>query len=172
MFAKAFDDPEIVYQYLSRYVHSVAISNYRLIEIADGKVTFSYHDNKDKDEITGQGKQKVLTLDGVEFVRRFLWHVLPPVFPCIRHYGLHHHTALAEKLPRARQLLGLSMIPPEVEELDLTEWLKGLGIEVDRCWQCGAENTMFRRAEYKDVPWFLMTLLSLKGLTLGAPVEG
>ncbi len=95
VFAKPFDDPEIVYQYLSRYVHSVAISNYRIIEIANGKVTFSYHDNKDKDEVTGQSKKKVLTLDGVEFTRRFLWHVLPPAFPCIRHYGLHHHTSLA-----------------------------------------------------------------------------
>ncbi len=76
-----------MYEYLSRYVHQVAISNYRIIEIADGWVSFSYKDNKAKDPLTGQAKEKELRLRAVKFMRRFLWHVLPAGFVRIRHYG-------------------------------------------------------------------------------------
>ncbi|MCP4934241.1 MAG: transposase, partial [bacterium] len=86
VFAKAFEGPEVVYEYLSRYVHQVAISNYRIVKLEKGKVHFEYHDNKDKEK----GKKKILPLDGVAFIRRFLWHVLPEGFRHIRHYGLHH----------------------------------------------------------------------------------
>ncbi|MEK7323870.1 MAG: transposase, partial [Chloroflexota bacterium] len=68
---------------MSRYVHAVAISNYRITNIADGQVSFTYYDNQDG------GKQKELTLTAVEFIRRFLLHVLPDRFVRIRYYGLH-----------------------------------------------------------------------------------
>jgi hypothetical protein len=166
VFAKRYDDPEKTYEYLSQYVQGVAIANDRIINLEPGWVTFTYRDNKDK------GQQKALRLPAVEFIRRFLWHVLPPVYYRIRHYGLHNSAARAEKLPRCRELLGWSKALPEVAELEMEEWLESLGIAVDRCPQCGARGTMFRRTEFDEVPWFLMVLLSLKGLTLGTPVKG
>jgi hypothetical protein len=64
--------PEQVLKYLARYTHRVAISNSRMISMEDGKVTFLWKDYADG------SKTKVMTLDAVEFIRRFLLHILPP----------------------------------------------------------------------------------------------
>ena len=83
VYAKApMGGPEQVLKYLGRYTHRVAISNRRILGIADGKVTFAYKDRRNKDQ------EKVLILDAGEFVRRFLLHVLPARFHKIRHFGL------------------------------------------------------------------------------------
>ncbi|MBI4768913.1 MAG: transposase, partial [Chloroflexi bacterium] len=92
VFAKPFEKPEAVIEYRSRYVHAVAISNHRITNIAQGQVSFTYHDNADG------GKQKEMTLPGVEFIRRFLLHVLPERFVRVRYYGLHHSAARKSKL--------------------------------------------------------------------------
>jgi hypothetical protein len=172
VYAKPFDQPELVYAYLSRYVHQVAISNYRILKIAKGKVHFEYHDNKDKNR-HNKGKKKLLKLDGVEFLRRFLWHVLPNEFRHIRHYGLHHSYHRDKKLSQARQLLGLEPVVPEVEQLDLKEWLKEiLGQEaVDRCPNCGAENSMFKRSEFTELSRLQKMLFRLLGLSLIGTVK-
>jgi Putative transposase len=70
-----------VLHYLARYTHRVAISNHRLIDMADGKVTFRW-----KDYAHG-GKKRKMTLAAEEFIRRFLLHVLPKGLVRIRHYG-------------------------------------------------------------------------------------
>ena len=80
-------------------------------------VTFTYKDNQAKDPLTGQAQEKELRLPAVEFIRRFLWHVLPAGFVRIRHYGLHHSSARKEKVPRCRELLGLEPELPERREL-------------------------------------------------------
>ena len=59
--ANYFEGPQKVYEYLSRYVHQVAISNYRITNIAKGKVTFTYQNNHDKDPQTGVGKASEMT---------------------------------------------------------------------------------------------------------------
>ncbi len=172
VYAKAFDKPELVYEYLSRYVHQVAISNYRILKIDKGQVHFEYHDNKDKDQ-HNKGKKKILKLEGVEFLRRFLWHVLPNEYRHIRHYGLHNSYHRDKKLSQARYLLGLEPQVPEVEKLDLKEWLKEiLGEEaVDRCPNCGAENTMFKRSEFRELNWLQLLLFAVLGLSLIGTVK-
>jgi len=71
-----------VIEYLGRYTHKVAISNHRIKSIdTDNKVTFEYKDYAD------DGKHKLMTLSGEEFLRRFEQHILPPRFCKIRHYG-------------------------------------------------------------------------------------
>ena len=78
---RPFAGPEQVLDYVGRYTHRVAISNNRLLDIADGNVTFRYkgyrHDSQ----------QKTMTLKAEEFIRRFLLHVLPGGFQRIRYYG-------------------------------------------------------------------------------------
>ena len=69
-----FGGPEHVLHYLARYTHRVAISNHRLIQLADGQVTFRW-----KDYAHGNKKRK-MTLTAHEFLRRFLMHVLPKGF--------------------------------------------------------------------------------------------
>ncbi|MEA3436288.1 MAG: transposase, partial [Thermodesulfobacteriota bacterium] len=63
------EKPEYVLEYLARYTHRVAISNNRILSLEDGKVTFTY-----KNRDTGQTEQTAI--DALEFIRRFLLHVL------------------------------------------------------------------------------------------------
>ncbi len=66
--------PQQIIDYLGRYTHRIAISNHRILNLADGKVTFTWKDYKDG------AKTKVMTLDANEFIRRFTLHILPPRF--------------------------------------------------------------------------------------------
>jgi hypothetical protein len=159
VYAKPFDDPENVIVYLSCYVHATAISNYRILKIAKGKVHFEYHDNRDG------GQKKVLKLDGVEFMRRFLWHVVPSGFRRIRHYGLHHPSVRA-KLMAARALLGLARALPEKEELSLKGWLAEILGEdaVDVCAKCGAKGSLFLRGEYSEFNKLALLLVERLGI--------
>jgi hypothetical protein len=94
-----FGDVQQVFRYLGRYTHRVAISNHRLLALRDGRVSFTVKDYKDG------ARRKVLTLDAVEFLRRFLLHVLPRNFVRIRHYGLYASRHVQGKLATARRLL-------------------------------------------------------------------
>ncbi|MEA2591136.1 MAG: hypothetical protein QOD62_967, partial [Actinomycetota bacterium] len=76
-----FGGPEQVLKYLARYTHRVAISNRRLVALEEGDVQFQW-----KDYAHGGGP-KTMTLKAIEFIRRFLLHVLPSGFVRIRHYG-------------------------------------------------------------------------------------
>lgn len=75
-------NPENVIEYVGRYSFRVAISNYRIKNIDEDNVTFEYKDYKDN------GKIKEMTITGIEFIRRFMLHVLPSRFTKIKHYGL------------------------------------------------------------------------------------
>ena len=94
-----FGGPAQVLKYLARYTHRVAISNGRLLKLEAGRVTFRYQDYADGHQ------QKTMTLDAVEFLRRFLQHVLPKGFLKIRHFGLLANRQRQEKLQRSRRLL-------------------------------------------------------------------
>lgn len=163
VFIKPFANPDTVTEYLSRYVHQVAISNYRLESIDKGLVRFRYYDNRERAEVGEKGKEKVLTVTGEEFIRRFLLHLLPFEFKRIRYAGLHSSRARKEKLPRCRGLLGLPSALPVIPELKLLEWLEQvLGeAQVDVCPYCGAQDSLFKRAEFERLPWLVALILSL-----------
>jgi hypothetical protein len=94
-----FGGPEQVLRYLARYTHRVAISNHRILSIADGNVTFRW-----KDYAHGNKKKK-MTLAACEFLRRFLLHVLPRGFVRIRHFGFLANRRRHELLELSRRLL-------------------------------------------------------------------
>jgi len=125
-----FGGPERVLDYLGRYTHRVAISNNRLLDMQDGRVTFSYKDYKHAQQ------QKVMTLSADEFLRRFLLHVLPDGFQRIRHYGLLGNRHRAENLARCRELLAVPVPIPQPEP-DYRERCRQLsGQDPLRCPQC------------------------------------
>jgi Putative transposase/Transposase zinc-binding domain len=95
-----FGGPEQVLKYLARYTHRVAISNSRILSMEDGRVTFLWKD------YAGGNTTKTMTLDGVEFIRRFLLHILPAGFVRIRQFGFLANRARGEKLALCRVLLG------------------------------------------------------------------
>ena len=98
---KPFAGPEAVLAYLARYTHRVAISNSRLIAFDGQRVTFKWKDYR----ANAPDRQKVMTLQACEFIRRFLLHVLPKGFHRIRHSGLFANGNRAANLDLARKLL-------------------------------------------------------------------
>jgi hypothetical protein len=152
---------EKVLDYFGRYVNRVAIANYRIVDIKGRQVSFRYYDNPDG------GKEKVLTLDAVEFIRRFLQHVLPKGYMRIRHYGLHHNHKRAV-LAQARRLLGGAAESPAPPELTLTGWLTEiLGQDPHRCPFCGVGD-MVSVGEFGPVEGWRAIGLRL----LGVPLRG
>jgi hypothetical protein len=95
-----FGGPEYVLQYLGRYTHRVAISNHRLVSLADGQVTFRWRDSAHHNE------QKLMTLSLDEFLRRFLLHLLPKGFVRIRHFGFLANRQRSTLLPLCLTVLG------------------------------------------------------------------
>ena len=70
-------------RYLSHYVFKVAISDHRIVDVADGTVTFSYKKPKSR-------RTRYMKLDAEDFMSRFLQHSLPPGFMKVRYYGFMH----------------------------------------------------------------------------------
>lgn len=93
-----------VVKYLGQYTHRVAITNQRILDIADGKVTFIAKDYRDG------AVKKPVTLDGVEFLRRFSLHILPTRFVKIRRYGIYNHTLIRN--------LDLQFVPEGKTDID------------------------------------------------------
>lgn len=94
-----FGGPEAVLKYLARYTHRVAISSRRLLSLDNGRVTFCYRDSKAGDQ------KKSMTLDAIEFIRRFLLHILPSGFVKIRHFGFLSNRTRRSALALCRKLL-------------------------------------------------------------------
>jgi Putative transposase len=108
--AKSTSAPFRCLDCVGRYTHRVAISNNRLLDTADGKVTFRYKDYRH------DAQQKTMTLQAEEFIRRFLLHVLPEGFQRIRYYGFLANRYRAQKLARCRDLLGMPATEPATSE--------------------------------------------------------
>jgi hypothetical protein len=121
-----FGGPEQVLKYLARYTHRVALSNHRLVKLAEGRVTFRYHDYADS------RKEKLLTLSAEEFLRRFVQHVLPKGFMKIRHYGLLASRQREARLRQARRLLLPQLALPGSPATGIEP------TEPARCPQCGS----------------------------------
>ena len=106
---RPFAGPAQVLEYVGRYTHRVAISNNRLVSMDNGKVRLRWKDYRDGN------RQKIMTLDANEFIRRFLIHVLPDGFHRIRYFGFLGNCHRARKLERCRELLGMASPNPAVD---------------------------------------------------------
>jgi hypothetical protein len=78
----ALQSAESVIAYLGRYTHRVAISNARIVDIVNDQVYFKWKDYRQN------GKTKIMKIKAVEFIKRFMMHVLPCGFYKIRYYGI------------------------------------------------------------------------------------
>ena len=153
MYAKPpFGGPQQVLKYLARYTHRVAISNSRIVGVTDGRVTFQYKDYAD------EHRSKVMTLSGVEFLRRFVQHVLPKGFVKVRHYGLVANRTRDARLALCRRLLAIAALrdriragaPPAPSPPGSEDRILG-PVMADRferiCRHCGS-----RRIECRELP--------------------
>ncbi len=136
-------------KYLARYTHRVAISNRCIVSVTDTHVTFRYRDRKRGNVM------RTMTLDGVEFLRRFLLHLLPKGFVWIRHVGLLANRGRKEKLAQCRALLGVPMpalrkaqIDPGVcKPLNRRRRAQGVPRSARAWWKCSSTALWPRRSE-------------------------
>jgi hypothetical protein len=129
-----FGGPEYVLQYLGRYTHRVAISNHRLVSLADGQVTFRWRDSADHNQ------KKLMTLSLDEFLRRFLLHLLPKGFVRIRHFGFLANRRRSTLLPLCFAALGTAPSQTEPETSTAHE-----SHPLWRCPKCGGPMAVIER---------------------------
>ena len=112
---RPFGNPKNIVEYLGRYSHKIAISNFRILNIDKEKhlVTFSLKDYR-------KGGQKTqLTLNSKEFIRRFCLHILPKGFTRIRHYGILSSGWKKEKLPKLQEKMGVKIVEKKEKTITL-----------------------------------------------------
>jgi hypothetical protein len=129
---RPFAGPQAVLEYLGRYTHRTAISNERLVASDAHEVRFRY-----KDYTHGE-RRKLMSLEPVEFLRRFAAHVLPRGFNRIRHYGLLANRSKRVLLARARAALDAPAPehePPAPESVRAF-WQRVARIDIERCPRC------------------------------------
>lgn len=127
-----FSGPLAVIKYLGRYTHRIAISNSRIVSVDEHTVTFTVRDKKDGN------MTKKITLQGVEFIRRFLMHILPKGFVKIRYYGVLAPRNKKTKLALCRQLTASPLYKPKYAGLTTIEIVSMLlGRDVTLCPACG-----------------------------------
>ena len=140
-----FGGPEQVLKYLARYTHRVAIANSRITAANSDSVSFRYQD------YAGGHRHRVMKLDSVEFLRRFLQHVLPDRFVRIRHYGFLANRARKQKLPLCRHLIAQASGHHMITAPDLSAFLQPAGDDHLRCPVCHA-GTMRRIQDFRRQP--------------------
>jgi hypothetical protein len=136
-----FGGPDYVLQYLGRYTHRVAISNHRLVSLVDGQVTFRWRDSAHKNE------SRLLTLSLDEFLRRFLWHLLPKGFVRIRNFGFLANRRRAVFLPLCLHRLGSAPKPHAEPEASATNG----GSDLWRCPECGGPMRVLERLTAAEI---------------------
>ena len=130
---RPFKTTHSVLEYLGRYTHRVAISNHRIVSLSGGQVTFKWRDYKDG------GKEKLITVSALEFIRRFLLHVLPTGFTKIRHYGFLASAVKSVKLTLCFKLTNAKSIEQPLKNLSVAELMLTLtGRDITRCPLCGS----------------------------------
>jgi len=127
----AFGNAGNVIEYLGRYSNRIAISNNRILEVTQTHVTFRAKDyRKDGEFIT-------VTLSNVEFIRRFLSHVLPPRFQKVRYYGLLSNRAKSKNLKLYSRLSGIRLFRSRFFGLSKTDIIKARwNVDVLMCPVC------------------------------------
>ena len=123
---KPFLNPAFVIEYLGRYSHKIAISNYRLIHADQHKITFSWKNYR----LAGQSKPMELPIG--EFIRRFALHILPKRFVRIRHFGILSFHGRKNTIPIIQKQQGFDPIISNPDDENI--------IDVPRCIKCNSKK--------------------------------
>jgi predicted Zn-ribbon and HTH transcriptional regulator len=127
----AINNADRVIEYLGRYTHRVAISNARIVDIVNEKVLFKWKDYRQ------DGKTKIMKVDAVEFINRFMMHVLPCGFYKIRYYGIFANKLCNDLLDTYLTLNNKEM---ELSSLEGKSWQEivhdKFGYDPSHCKRC------------------------------------
>lgn len=128
---RTFSGPLAVMEYLARYTHRIAISNQRILSTDENTVTFRVKDYKDNN------RKKEVTMKSVEFIRRFLMHVLPKGFVKLRYYGILANRVKTDRLSTCRGLTNSPIYESIFDGLNYMEVLSIiLGKDISLCPKC------------------------------------
>ncbi|HAB54254.1 MAG TPA: IS91 family transposase [Ignavibacteriales bacterium] len=137
---RPFGGAEKVVEYLGRYTHRVAISNNRIKRMENHKVVFAWKDYRDKDT------RKEMELPAVEFIRRFMLHILPENFYKIRYYGILSSRNKQKDIARCREILGVvNEKEPKKVEIAQTRLDKEILVGTSQCPNCRVGTMHFLR---------------------------
>lgn len=126
---EAFGGPKQVLEYLGRYTHRIAISNYRIVKLDATHITFRYLDRKNN-------KTEFRRVKGEDFVALFLQHVLPKRFVKIRHYGFLSSRSKKGDLQQIRKALELDFTAEKVTLSTREIMIKTTGMDPYKCPKC------------------------------------
>ena len=119
-------------EYLGRYTHKIAISNSRILELTEDKVTFSARGIKPGDP------KRQITLKHTEFIRRYLLHVLPAGFQKIRYYGFLNNRMKSRNLKVICKIQGGLRFKQRFAGMSMAELLKAVwNFDICVCPECG-----------------------------------
>ena len=119
-------------EYLGRYTHKIAISNSRILGITENGVTFSARGRK-----PGDPKRRI-TLTHMEFIRRYLMHVLPSGFQKVRYYGFLNNRMKQKNLKVIFKLQNGRRFKQRYSGLTMAELLKAIwNFDICMCPECG-----------------------------------
>jgi hypothetical protein len=145
---RPFGGPKQVFSYLGMYTHRVAISNHRIVDVTEDCVTIKTR------------HEALARMHPLEFIRRFLNHVLPTGFVKIRHFGLMASTNVNTRLCQARNLLepepqnqceSQDNIPDACDDDWQKNYLDLTGIDLTVCPACGSKR-LVRQRQFESKP--------------------
>lgn len=142
---KPFSGPEQVLSYLGRYTHRIAIANHRIKAIDNHRVAFAYKDRSDAN------RGKTMELTAMEFIRRFLLHVLPHRFMKIRYFGFLANNCKAKAILLIRRLIGKAMVILSFPKESIREkMLRLTGNDILLCPHCRQGKMTFHALLHAD----------------------
>lgn len=123
-------------EYLGRYANRIAISNARILSVSETAVSFSARDYR-------TGEKRIVELSNLEFIRRFLMHVLPEGFQKIRYFGFLNNRCRKKNLALIFRIQGYQRFKSRFTGLKSDEILKLVwGINIHACPCCGCADSM------------------------------
>lgn len=141
-----FNNVDSVYEYLSKYVYRVCMTNDRIIDITNDRVTFKYKDTYNRDI------DRTMSIKGEEYIRKYLLHVLPKNFMKIRYYGIYSNKFKRKKLKRAIIITKTKKIKEKL--LSKREILNMINRrDIFKCKYCSGSLIHVKEVKKKKPPW-------------------
>jgi len=126
---ESFKNSNGVIEYLSNYTHRIAISNHRIIDVKDRVVSFYYRDYKN------DNKKEIMKMDVLDFINRFLLHIVPYRFTRIRYYGILSLSTKKKTVDKCREYYKVKIIKLSKKSWDII-FLEKTGIDIHVCQKC------------------------------------
>ena len=122
-------------EYLGKYTHKIAISNQRILEVSETKISFSARGKKPGEP------RRTITVSNEEFIRRFLMHVLPEGFQKIRYYGFLNNRMKTKNLQLIFTIQGHRRFNARFTGLTVAELIKKIwNVDINICPACGCSH--------------------------------